>query len=145
MDTRDLKSLWKRPISYLAVFQKNLCGMQDQEKIITAYGDENRAAAQQIKALEARMREKDEEMRGERQRFESELVRNMEAQRARSTGTATKLQCGTPPAMNVHPPRVLYVAHRMSELLHVLLFAFVARGAIQSALILPLVVCALQT
>lgn len=70
--------------------------MQDQERIISAYGDENRAAAQQVKALEARSREKDEEMRGERQRLESELVRNMEAQRIRSAGTASKLQCATP-------------------------------------------------
>jgi hypothetical protein len=67
--------------------------LQDQERIIAAYGDENRAAAQQVKALEARIREKDEEMRGERQRLEAELLRAMEAQRVRSAGTATKLQC----------------------------------------------------
>ena len=69
--------------------------MQDQERIIAAYGDDNRAAAQRVKALEAQSREKDEEMRSERQRMESELVRNMEAQRVRSAGTATKLQCAT--------------------------------------------------
>jgi hypothetical protein len=67
--------------------------LQDQERIIAAYGDENRAAAQQVKALEARIREKDEEMRGERQRLEAELLRAIEAQRVRSAGTATKLQC----------------------------------------------------
>ena len=69
--------------------------LQDQERIIAAYGDENRAAALQVKALEARIRDKDEEMRGERQRLESELVRTVEAQRTRSAGTATKLQCAS--------------------------------------------------
>jgi phosphoglycerate-specific signal transduction histidine kinase len=67
--------------------------VQDQERLIAAYGEENRAAVKQVKALEGRLREKDEEMRAQRQRLEAEVVRTVEAQQLRSAGTAAKLQC----------------------------------------------------
>lgn len=47
-------------------------------------------------------------MRAERQGLEAELVRNMEAQRARSAGTATKLQCATVTFASIFPRGLHY-------------------------------------
>lgn len=103
---------------YRGAEPESVVAVQDQERIIAAYGDENKVAAQQIKALEGRLREKDEEMRGERQRLESEFVRNMEAQRLRSAGTATKLQYASSAAIFSHsdPSIVFYYIRKVGSM-----------------------------
>lgn len=62
------------------------------------YGEANRTAAMQVKALEARLKSKDAAMIEERAALERELVRAVEAQKHRSADTADKLRCVTSPS-----------------------------------------------
>lgn len=108
--------------------------VQDQERLLAAYGDENRAAVKQVKALEARLREKDTEVRAERQRLEAELVRTMEAQQLRTAGTAAKLQYAAALRSALSRAPVAALARFSSLALHALLLrsvsSFTARVAV---------------
>lgn len=67
--------------------------VQEQERLIAGYGEANRTAAVQVKALETRLKSKDAAMAEERAALERDLVRAVEAQRHRSADTADKLRC----------------------------------------------------
>lgn len=67
--------------------------VQEQERLIAGYGEANRTAAVQVKALETRLKSKDATMAEERAALERDLVRAVEAQKHRSADTADKLRC----------------------------------------------------
>eukprot|EP00892_Ulva_mutabilis_P010738 jgi/Ulvmu1/8036/UM004_0273.1 len=73
----------------LAAMKKD---MEEQEHIITGYGEANRSAAVQVKELETRLKAKDAAMVEERAALERDLVRAVEAQKHRSADTADKLR-----------------------------------------------------
>lgn len=66
--------------------------LQEQERLIAGYGEANRSAAMQVKALEARLKSKDAAMIEERAALERELVKAVQAQKTRSADTADKLR-----------------------------------------------------
>ena len=67
--------------------------MQEQERLLAAYDDANRDAAQRVKALEATLRAREAEALEERRHLEREVLRAAEAQQSKSVDTAHSLRC----------------------------------------------------
>jgi hypothetical protein len=74
--------------------------MQEQEMLLAAYEEANRDAAHQVKALENKLKEREEGMLEERRTLEREVVRAVEAQQQKTADTAHKLRY----ASDVAPP-----------------------------------------
>lgn len=67
-------------------------GVQEQERLLAAYDEANRDAAQRVKALEATLREREADALEERRHLEREIVRAAEAQQGKSADTAHNLR-----------------------------------------------------
>ena len=67
--------------------------LQEQEQLLAAYDEANRDAAHQVKALQARLREREAAMHEERRALERDVVRAVEAQQDKNADTAQKLRC----------------------------------------------------
>ena len=66
--------------------------MQEQEQLIKAFQDENRAASVRVKALEGQLKEKATSMQEERSALERQIMYASMQQREKKDETATKLR-----------------------------------------------------
>lgn len=67
--------------------------LQDQERLLAAYEDANRAAARRVKALEAQAKQREEDMAEERRALEREVMRASQHAQARNADTAANFRC----------------------------------------------------
>ena len=67
--------------------------VQEQERLLAAYGSANKEAAQRIKRLEGQLKAKDDELAQQRQALERDVARALESQQHTSADTAQKLRC----------------------------------------------------
>jgi hypothetical protein len=67
--------------------------LQEQEALLASYDEANREAAQQVKALEVKLKDQEAAMVEERRALERQVVRAAEAQQLNNADTAKNLRC----------------------------------------------------